>query len=128
MTVAMVQTEVRARQRRHRRVRKRVRGTGERPRLCVFRSLRMVYAQIIDDDAEEGRGRTLTQANSREPGMVEEGKSRRDTTAAQAVGRAIGERAKALGITKVVFDRGGYQYHGRTQAVAEGAREAGLEF
>lgn len=124
----MVGTRVKARERRHRRVRKRVRGTGERPRLCVFRSLRTVYAQIIDDDAEEGRGRTLAQANSRESGLVEGGKSPRDTAAAQAVGRALGERAKALGITRVVFDRGGYQYHGRTRAVAEGAREAGLEF
>jgi len=124
----MLGTEQSARERRHRRVRKRVRGTGERPRLCVFRSLRAVYAQIIDDDAEEGRGRTLAQADSREAGMVPEGSSRRNTAAAQAVGRAIGERAKALGIGKVVFDRGGYQYHGRTRAVAEGAREAGLEF
>ena len=126
--MAMVGIGIKARQRRHRRVRRRVRGTAERPRLCVFCSLRSVYAQIIDDDAEEGRGRTLVQANSREPGMVEEGKSRRDVAAAQAVGQAVGERAKASGISKVVFDRGGYQYHGRARAVAEGAREAGLEF
>ncbi len=117
-----------ARERRHRRVRKRVRGTAERPRLCVFRSLRAVYAQIIDDDADEGRGRTLAQANSLEPGLVEEGKSKRDAAAARAVGQALGKRAKELGITRVVFDRGGYRYHGRTRAVAEGAREAGLEF
>jgi len=116
------------RQRRHRRVRKRVRGAGERPRLCVFRSLRAIYAQIIDDDGDEGRGRTLAQANSREPGLMPEGASRRNVAAARAVGLAIGERAKALGIARVVLDRGGYRYHGRTRAVAEGAREAGLEF
>ncbi len=117
-----------ARKRRHRRVRKTVRGTAERPRLCVFRSLRAIYAQVIDDDADEGRGRTLVQANSLEPGVVEEGKSKRDAAAARAVGKAIGSRAKEQGITSVVFDRGGYRYHGRTREVAEGAREAGLKF
>lgn len=114
----------RARVRRHRRVRKRVTGTPERPRLCVFRGLRAIYAQVIDDLS----GRTLAAASSREAGLVAEGASRRDAAAAQAVGRAVAERAKAAGITRVVFDRGGYLYHGRVKALAEGAREAGLEF
>jgi large subunit ribosomal protein L18 len=110
--------------RRHRRVRKRVRGTAERPRLCVFRSLRYLYAQLIDDDA----GRTLAEADSREPGMGAEGGSRRTVAAAAAVGRTIGERGREAGVSRVVFDRGGYLYHGRVKAVADGAREAGLEF
>jgi large subunit ribosomal protein L18 len=112
------------RQRRHRRVRKRVSGTGERPRLCVFRSLRYVRAQLIDDE----EGRTLATADSREPEVVPNGTSRRTVEAAKAVGQALGERAKAAGIERVVFDRGGYLYHGKVKAVAEGAREAGLEF
>ncbi|MGD0110647.1 MAG: 50S ribosomal protein L18 [Armatimonadota bacterium] len=113
-----------ARVKRHRRVRKRVRGTAERPRLCVFRSLRYVYAQLVDDDA----GRTLAEADSREPGMIAEGAARGNSTAAAAVGKALGERAKTKGITSVIFDRGGYLYHGRVKALADGAREAGLEF
>lgn len=112
------------RERRHRRVRKRVRGTAERPRLCVFRSQRYIYAQIIDDDS----GRTLAAAGSHERALLPEESSRSNTAAAAAVGKAIGERAKAAGITRVVFDRGGYLYHGRVRALAEGAREAGLEF
>lgn len=110
--------------RRHRRVRKRVYGTAERPRLCVFRSLRDIYAQIIDDDA----GRTLVQADARQPNVVPDGTSRGALAAAHAVGRAIGQRAKDAGIAKVVFDRSGYLYHGRVRALADGAREAGLEF
>ncbi len=113
-----------ARVRRHRRVRKRLTGTTERPRLCVFRSLRAVYAQVVDD----AQGVTLAQANSREAGAVAEGSSKANAEAAKAVGKLVGERAKALGITQVVFDRGGYLYHGRVKAAAEGAREAGLEF
>ncbi len=122
----MVKTSYRglARGRRHRRVRKRLTGTTERPRLCVYRSLRAVYAQIVDD----ARGVTLVQANSMEAGVRPEGGSAANAAAAKAVGKVIGERAKALGITAVVFDRGGYLYHGRVQAAAEGAREAGLEF
>jgi len=126
--VASVAVRQRPRVRRHRRVRKKVQGTAERPRLCVFRSLRGIYAQVIDDEAGEGQGRTLAQAESREPGLLAEGASRRDAAAARAVGRAIGERARAAGITRVVFDRGGCLYHGRVKALAEGAREAGLEF
>lgn len=112
------------RQRRHRRVRKRVGGTPERPRLCVFCSLRYVYAQIIDDE----EGRTLVAADSRDAEVIPKGTSRRSVEAGKAVGMAIGERAKAAGIERVVLDRGGYLYHGRVKAVAEGAREAGLEF
>jgi large subunit ribosomal protein L18 len=101
-----------------------VSGTAERPRLCVFRSTRYIYAQLIDDDA----GRTLAAADSREPGLAVEGASRSSIPAAQAVGKVLGERAKTAGLAQVVFDRGGYLYHGRVKAVAEGAREAGLEF
>ena len=113
----------RGRARRRRRVRKRIYGTAERPRLCVFRSLRRFYAQLIDDDA----GRTLVQARSSEPGLVEAGGSVRGRAAARAVGLALGERARAAGVSRVVFDRSGYLYHGKVSAAAEGAREAGLE-
>lgn len=109
--------------RRHQRVRKRVAGTGERPRLVVFRSLRHIYAQVVDDTA----GRTLAAASSLEAGF--RGVQRGDNvTGAAQVGRRLGERARSLGIAKVVFDRAGYLYHGRVKALAEGAREAGLEF
>ncbi len=116
--------ELTGRQRRHRRVRKRVQGAAERPRLCVFRSARHIYAQVIDDDS----GRTLAAAGSHEKGLLPEGQSRSNSAAATAVGKLIGERSKAAGIGRVVFDRGGYIYHGRVRALAEGAREAGLEF
>ena len=122
--MATVHKRIPGRQRRHRRVRKRVRGTAERPRLCVFRSLRYIYAQIIDDSA----GRTLAKADSREPDLALDGASRGSIPAANAVGRALAERAKQVGLARVVFDRGGYLYHGRVRALAEGAREAGLEF
>jgi large subunit ribosomal protein L18 len=122
--VPTVQKNITGRHRRHRRVRKRVYGTAERPRLCVFRSLRYTYAQLIDDDAS----RTLAEADSREPDLVPDGASRGAIAAARAVGRAIGERAKETGLTQVVFDRSGYLYHGRVRALAEGAREAGLQF
>jgi large subunit ribosomal protein L18 len=108
-----------ARARRHRRVRVRVAGTGERPRLSVFRSLHHVYAQLIDDDT----GRTLAAAST-----AQLGSRRKDVEAAAAVGRAIAERAKAAGVTSAVFDRGGFLYHGRVKALADAAREAGLEF
>jgi len=127
--VATVQKKLTGRIRRHRRVRKRVHGTAQRPRLCLFRSLRYLYAQIIDDDAAH----TLAAASSREPALscpdgIPNGASRRGLAAAQAVGRAIAERAKAAGVTKVVFDRGGYLYHGRVRALADSARLGGLEF
>jgi large subunit ribosomal protein L18 len=117
-------TRLKPRVRRHRRVRKRVAGVPERPRLCVYRSLRAIYAQVVDDES----GRTLAQANSLEKGLVAEGVYPGNATAAAAVGKAVAERAKAAGIARVVFDRGGNLYHGRVKAVAEGAREAGLEF
>ncbi|MGH7667487.1 MAG: 50S ribosomal protein L18 [Candidatus Dormibacteria bacterium] len=110
-----------ARQHRHRRVRARVLGSAARPRLCVYRSLRHVYAQVVDD----GSGRTLAAASTAESGLEVKGVNR---LSAAAVGRTVGERARAAGITKVVFDRGGYLYHGRVQALADAAREAGLEF
>ena len=111
-----------ARRRRHSRIRKRVVGTGERPRLCVFRSLTHIYAQLIDDTV----GRTLASASTVEPGLKPQSGTRTDQ--AKAVGLAIADRAKAAGISRVVFDRGGYLYHGRVQRLAEGAREGGLEF
>ena len=104
--------------RRHRRVRKKVLGTAERPRLAVYRSNRHIYAQVIDDFA----GRTLAAASTQDNGA--EG-SPRDR--AKAVGAAVAKRAKDAGVTAVTFDRGGFQYHGRVAAVAEGAREGGLE-
>ena len=105
-------------QRRHRRVRKNVLGTAERPRLAVFRSNRHIYAQLIDDYA----GSTLVAASTLADGKGD------PTARAKSVGGEIATKAKAAGIEKVVFDRGGFRYHGRVQAVAEGAREGGLEF
>ena len=113
-----------ARERRHFRVRKRVAGTPERPRLNVFRSEKHIYAQVIDDRS----ARTIVSASTAEKelrGQVEHGGT---VEAAQAVGKLVAERAVAAGITAVVFDRGGYLYHGRIQALADAAREAGLVF
>ncbi|MGA2872706.1 MAG: 50S ribosomal protein L18 [Candidatus Dormibacteria bacterium] len=110
-----------ARHHRHRRVRARVVGTARRPRLCVYRSLRHVYAQVVDD----GSGRTLVAASTAERELNAKGSNR---ASAVVVGRVVGERALAAGITQVVFDRGGYLYHGRVQALADAAREAGLQF
>lgn len=109
-----------SRTRRHIRVRKRVFGTPERPRLAVFRSNRHMVAQVIDDV----QGRTLVAASTLEAELRNSGDSKTD--AARKVGQLVGERAKAAGIEAVVFDRGGNQYHGRIAAVADGAREAGL--
>ena len=106
---------------RHKRVRGKVNGTPERPRLNVFRSETNIYAQIIDDT----KGITLVSASSLEKGFECEGTK---TDAAKKVGEVIAERAKAKGIDTVVFDRGGYLYHGRVKALAEGAREGGLQF
>ena len=106
---------------RHKRVRSKISGTPERPRLNVFRSETNIYAQIIDDVA----GKTLVSASSLEKNFNCDGTK---TDAAKMVGQLVAERAKAAGITTVVFDRGGYVYHGRVQALAEGAREGGLEF
>jgi large subunit ribosomal protein L18 len=105
--------------RRHARVREKVRGTAARPRLAVYRSLAQIYAQVIDDVA----GKTLAAASSLDTKDSKTKKSER----AKAVGTAIGERAKKAGITEVVFDRGGYRYHGRVKALAEGVRAAGVK-
>lgn len=104
------------------RIRKVVNGTPERPRLSVFRSSKQIYAQLIDDQA----GRTLLAASSSEKGIVE--KKGTKTEKARQVGQLIAERAKENGIESVVFDRGGYLYHGRVKALAEAAREGGLKF
>jgi large subunit ribosomal protein L18 len=114
-----------ARLKRHRRVRKKVYGTKERPRLCVFRSSRHIYAQIIDDDAR----RTLVAASSLSPSIAQARKDLGDKKGvAKAVGKALGQAALKANIQKVVFDRAGYRYHGRVKALADGAREVGLEF
>jgi large subunit ribosomal protein L18 len=113
------------RKRRHVRVRAKVKGTAARPRLNVFRSSAHIYAQVIDDV----QGHTLVAASDLEDdvkGRFDEGAAKTDK--AKIVGQVIAERAKAAGISAVVFDRGGFLYHGRVRAVAEGAREAGLEF
>jgi len=112
------------RQRRHRRLRKQVVGTPERPRLNVFRSLRHIYAQIIDDE----RGHTLAAASTVEPEVRDQIAGMDKTAQAGAVGQVLAQRAREAGITKVVFDRGGYRYHGRVKALAEAAREGGLAF
>jgi len=112
-----------ARLRRHRRVRKKIHGTAQRPRLAVFRSNKHLTLQLIDDES----GRTLASAASVEPDQRAQG-SGSTVAAARRLGTLLAERAKAAGITTVVFDRGGFLYHGRVAAVAEAAREAGLEF
>ena len=108
------------RQRIHTRIRRKLAGTAARPRLAVHRSLNHIYAQVIDDQA----GSTLTSAST----MTLKIKTGGNVSAAKEVGKAVAESAKAKGITKVVFDRGGYLYHGRIKALADAAREAGLEF
>ncbi len=110
-----------ARRHRHFRVRKKVHGTSTRPRLAVFRSNRYIYAQVIDDDA----GATVVAASSREGTLVAKGLT---VETAAEVGKLVGTRAKDAGIESIVFDRGGFAYHGRVKAVADGARAAGLEF
>ena len=113
-----------ARVRRHRRVRKHISGTPERPRLNVFRSVKEVYAQVIDDEA----GHTLASASSLDQELRAKMDGLSKTEQAKLVGQTVAERAKAKGVEKVVFDRGGYRYIGRIKALADGAREAGLEF
>jgi len=110
------------RRRRHLRVRKKVQGTPERPRLVVFRSSKHIYAQVVDDT----RGLTLVGASDRSTGIAVEGTGK--VARSVALGKLIAARAKERGITRVVFDRGGFQYHGRVKAVADGARNGGLEF
>jgi large subunit ribosomal protein L18 len=113
-----------ARIRRHARVRKHLAGTPERPRLAVFRSLTDIYAQVIDDEA----GATLVSASSIDKELRGKMSGKTKTEQARLVGEAVADRAKAQGITTVVFDRGGFKYIGRVQALADGARDGGLEF
>lgn len=112
------------RARRALRVRKRIEGTAERPRLCVYRSAKHIYAQLVDDLS----GRTLLSASSLTPTVREEGKDKEKRDVSAAVGKKVAELAQAKGIKKVVFDRAGFPFHGRVKALAEGAREGGLEF
>jgi large subunit ribosomal protein L18 len=111
-----------SRDRRHERLRRRIRGSTGRPRLAVFRSLSHIYAQLVDDES----GRTLVAADSRSKEFLARHKTGGNIAAAKAVGALLAERAKARGIERVVFDRGGYQYHGRVKALAEAARAGGL--
>lgn len=113
-----------ARVRRHLRVRKKVEGTPGRPRLAVFRSLAHIYAQVVDDRA----GRTLAAASDLEPEVRAQAAGKKKTERAELVGALIAQRAKERGVAHVVFDRGGFQYHGRVKALAEAARKGGLEF
>jgi large subunit ribosomal protein L18 len=113
-----------ARIKRRRRIRKRIKGTTSRPRLCVFRSAKHIYAQIIDDT----RGLTLVSASSIEVEIRKKEKFGNKVALATFIGKQVAERAREKGIQKVVFDRNGFLYHGRVKAVSEGARESGLEF
>jgi large subunit ribosomal protein L18 len=119
-----IKTRADRRERRHRRVRAKVVGTPERPRLVVHRTLNNVEGQVVDDVA----GRTLVGLSTLDPALREGRGEMNKTEASRAAGKALAERAREKGITRVVFDRGGYLYHGRVKAFAEGAREGGLEF
>jgi large subunit ribosomal protein L18 len=112
------------RQRRHKRVRKQISGTSTRPRLNVYRSLSQIYAQVIDDT----KGHTLASASTLDSELKKKLKGLKKTEQARLVGELVAERAKEKGIRQVVFDRGGYKYHGRVKALADAAREAGLVF
>ena len=113
-----------ARVRRHARVRKRVKGTEQKPRLAVFRSLTHIYAQVIDDVARA----TIVSASDIEADVMKQVKGKKKSEAATIVGGIVAQRAKEKGVTRVAFDRGGYPFHGRIRALAQAAREAGLEF
>lgn len=113
-----------ARQLRHQRVRKKVHGTSERPRLSVFRSLKHIYAQVIDDT----RGHTLVSASTLDAEVQAGIQGKTKTGQAEVVGEVLARRAQTIGIKQVVFDRAGYRYHGRVKSLAEAARKAGLEF
>jgi len=119
-----MKTKEEIRTRLHSRIRKKVAGTPQRPRLAVFRSQTHIYAQVIDDD----QGKTLAAASSLDKDLKTEHKRGANVAAAKAVGKLIATRAKEKGIELVVFDRGGFQYHGRTKALADAAREGGLDF
>lgn len=122
--MAKGKTPVAARQRRHERVRRKIRGTASRPRLCVFRSLSHIYAQVIDDDA----GRTLAAASDVEKAEAGNSDGKKKMDVAALVGDLVAKRAREKGVERVVFDRGGYRFHGRVKALAEAARKAGLRF
>jgi large subunit ribosomal protein L18 len=121
-TIHAPKSRTQLRRRRHLRVRQKVAGTAERPRLVVFRSLKHIYAQLVNDDL----GVTLMGVSDGSEGVQVEGAGK--VGRGKAVGKLLAQKAKAAGITSVVFDRAGYRYHGRVQAVADGAREGGLEF
>ena len=120
----MRETRNEARRRRHTRVRQKIAGTDNIPRLCVFRSLKHIYAQIIDDDA----GETLVAASTLDADVRSELEGQSKTDQAKVVGRRLAEKALSKGVKKVVFDRGGYVYHGRVQALADASRKGGLVF
>jgi large subunit ribosomal protein L18 len=113
-----------SRKRRHERVRKRVSGADTRPRLCVFRSLKHIYAQLIDD----GSGQTIASASTLDAEIETDSADKNKRGKAELVGALVAKRAQAKGINQVVFDRGGYRYHGRVKALADAARKAGLRF
>ena len=119
-----MKTKEEIRSRIHRRIRKKIAGTPERPRLAVFRSQSHIYAQVIDD----GTGRTVCAASSLDETLKKDTKRGANVAAAKAVGQLIATRAKEKGVEAVVFDRGGFQYHGRIKALADAAREGGLKF
>ena len=121
-TIHGPKTRAQLRYRRHLRVRRKVSGTAERPRLVVYRSLKHIYAQLVNDDL----GVTLVGVSDQSEGLTVDGKGK--VARSKAVGILLAGKAKDAGVTRVVFDRAGYQYHGRVKAVAEGAREGGLEF
>ena len=120
----MKETRSAARKQRHARVRRKISGTPNAPRLSVFRSLKHIYAQIIDDES----GRTLISASTLDPDIRERVVALNKTQQAALVGKRLAEKALSSGVTKVVFDRGGYQYHGRVKALADASREGGLQF
>ena len=120
----MLNLKTQARLKRKKRIRKKVVGTENRPRLCVFRSAKHIYAQVIDDS----RSQTIIAASSVEKAVRENPESKNKVTTANLVGKILGQRAREKGVKKVVFDRNGFLYHGRVKAVSEGARETGLEF
>ena len=120
----MALSRIERRRRIHYRIRKKVNGTAERPRMVVFRSNKQIYVQVIDDE----QGKTLAAASSNDKVLAAECKGKNGIDAAAVVGKAIAERAKEKGITQVSFDRGGYLFHGRVKSLADAAREGGLEF
>ena len=122
--MATKKSRTEARQKRHVRIRVQVSGTPEKPRLCIFRSLSEIYGQVIDDTA----GHTLVSASTLDGELRAKVQGLKKTEQAKLVGKTLAERAKAKGIQKVVFDRGGYKYIGRVKALADGARDGGLEF